>query len=419
MASTYKKMGFVLKTVCILMIIFTLMHLLRYSYERHEPSSISIMEITDKSMRRWLNSTNSTGFIFLQTPRRNHDVVIMDRRVLVNIAGRGVSSIEMFDFQTKQRSMIDDERLDVNHIIALNLDNEIYITCGLVGGKVNAEVSSKFMYIFDWTNQSIRIGPMLRMGRGACGAVILKQMVMNTDKMIVDPSVKEMNRIPPQSWSEDLICMIGGSIGTHDHEVIVRDVDCYSRRGQGWIMLPPLPIQLDHLMAHVTTAPLEAPRLLAHAKSEPSSDHIRTTHSEDQSIIVVGGRTHNYKNDRTEIYRLSLRTGEWTLVTLMNFCQSAFASIFLRNRYVVSLGGVSRCSNGTQQIIRNQIEICDIQEKTCFNSTTKLRTKRFAAMATATADFVFVCGGTEFGFENLPDYEVMSVNELLFPYHRT
>ena len=418
MTCTKEEIALALKTLYIRMALFTLIRILCSAYERHEPLPISIMKTTGRSMGSRFNFTNSTGFISLQTPRRNHDVLIIDGRILVNIAGRGVSNIEIFDLHTKQKSKINDGRVDLNHIIALQLNNEIYIVCGLVGGKVNAEVSSKFMYVFNWKNQSLRIGPMMRLGRGACGAVILKQVVMNRDKMIVDSSIRAMNRILPQSWSEDLICIIGGSIGTHDHGILVRDVDCYSRRGQGWIMLPPLPIQLDHLMAHVATASHDAPWLLDRAKSEPSSAHIRSTHSEDQSIIVVGGRTHNYKNDRTEIYRLSLRTGEWTLVTVMNFCKSAFGSVFLQNKYAVSIGGISRCDTVKQQITRNQIEICDIQERTCFISATTLRTKRFAAMATATADFVFVCGGTEFGSENLPDCEVVSVNALLFPRHR-
>jgi hypothetical protein len=418
MASTKKKIAFILITLCILMTTIRLVSRLRYAYGRNEKSLIPILKVTHTSMRRYLNFTNSTSLISLQTPRRNHDVLIMDGRVLVNIAGRGVSSIEMFDLQTQDTWKIDDERLDLNHIIALNLESEIYIACGLVGGIVNAEVSSKFMYVFDWKNQSMRIGPRMRMGRGACAAVILKQVVMIRDKMIVDPRIKAMNRILPQSWSEDLICIIGGSIGTHDHGVIVRDVDCYSRRGQGWIMLTPLPIQLDHLMAHVITASHDASQLLERVMDEQSILHIRTTYSEDQSIIVVGGRTHNYRNDRTEIYRLSLITGKWTLVTVMNICKSAFASVFLQNRYVVSIGGISRCDKSKQPITRNQIEVCDIQEKTCIISITKLRTKRFATMATATADYVLVCGGTEYGLENLTDCEVISVNELLFPRQR-
>jgi hypothetical protein len=101
----------------------------------------------------------------------------------------------------------------LNHIIALALDNEIYITCGLVDAKVNGEVSSEFMYIFDWKNKSVRTGPEMRIRRHACGAVVLKQVVVSTDKIIVDENIKITKTKLPQSWSEDSICILGGSVG--------------------------------------------------------------------------------------------------------------------------------------------------------------------------------------------------------------
>jgi hypothetical protein len=72
----------------------------RQTAKRQRLSSKSFTTTAGKSGARNLNLKNLSDSISLLTPRRNHGVLIMDKKILVNIAGRGISNIETFDTQT-------------------------------------------------------------------------------------------------------------------------------------------------------------------------------------------------------------------------------------------------------------------------------------------------------------------------------
>jgi hypothetical protein len=411
--------AFLVTTFCLATILIISQRAARHIEKDGGILSISRIKMTGRSLRTTFNMTNGMGSIFLQNPRRNHDVIVLEDKMLINIGGRGIKTIEILDLSTGEQSLIEDESFDFNHMIAVHAHEEIYLVCGLIGGAVNNETSAEFIYIFNWESKSIRIGPKMRKARGGCGAVILKQVVVQRDQLVRTDTISSMDSIQPRSWSEDLICVMGGSAGPHDYGTIVPDVDCYSKRGEGWIVFPPLPIQVDHLTAHVVTSRDESNFLVEPMKSG-SKSVISSTYHEDQFIMVVGGRAENYRNDRTEIFKLSLKTGTWDLVTHMIHAKSSFSSVLVKNRYIITLGGVAALpqpprerQEWIEKITYNQIEICDVQQKTCTLSTKKLAIKRFATAATSTNHTVFICGGTEFGMTNLGDCEMFAVNELL------
>lgn len=192
---------------------------------KKENLTMNLEDLFSKS--RGLSFTNLIhNNISLQTGRRNHDFLVMDESVLVNIAGRGIDNIETLNLFTGERSSFSGRRLDLHHIVAMNVHDTIYILCGLNGGTVDMKNASEFMYTFNWRNKTLAVGPRMRIPRGACGSLILNQMIVDRNKLVYDNTMIPADTTLPNTWTEDLICVFGGSIGAHDSGLIIPDVDC-------------------------------------------------------------------------------------------------------------------------------------------------------------------------------------------------
>jgi hypothetical protein len=342
----------------------------------------------------------------LVTPRRNQACLFLNDSILINIAGQKIHTIEFQDLHSGVIRNVYNKHLDIHHHVALLHNGEIWLPCGLSGNNVNSETSLKHMLIVNIQTGNVRRGPKLRYPRGLCGAVIVSKMIINKENIqsiVVDQSQRIDLNI--SKWTEDVICILGGSIGQHDTGNLTSLVECYSERARGWLVLPSLPVQLDHLVAHIYNHPFE---------NESTIRIIPTESNEDQVLVAVGGRTENVGDERREIYTMSLSSGYWTLAAKMIEQRSAFASCLFDNRYIIIAGGISyRHPEASIPIILSDIEICDMLTGKCHVSNAHLQTDRFDTTGCSTKELCYICGGTTNGSDNLDSCESFIKHDLL------
>ena len=339
----------------------------------------------------------------LMTPRRNQACLILNESTLVNIAGQQVHTIEFHDLRTGMIKGVYNQHLDIHRHVAVLHNGEIWLPCGLSG---NNEIPLKHMLIINIETGNVRQGPRLRYPRSSCGAVIISQMIIDKEKIqsIANKQSKQIN-LNISKWTEDVICILGGSIGEHGTGNLTNHVECYSERARGWIVLPDLPVQLDHIVAHTYNRPFD---------NEVTVRAIPTKRREDQVLVVIGGRTEKDGDERQEIYTMSLSTGFWILAVEMIEKRSAFSSCISDNRYIIVVGGISyQRSKGSKPFVFSNIEICDLLIRRCDRSTVRLRTGRFDTAGCSTNELCYICGGTTHDTDNLGTCESFLLDDLL------
>ncbi len=342
----------------------------------------------------------------LMTPRRNQACLILNDSILVNIAGREIHTIEFQDLHSGVIRSMHNKHLNIHHHVALLYNDEIWLPCGLSSNNGKHETSLEYMLIVNIETGSIRRGPKLRSPRSSCGAVIVSKMVIDKQNIqsIVDDKSQQI-ALNISKWAEDVICILGGSIGQHDTSNFTSHVECYSERGRGWIVLPSLPIELDHLVAHIYNRPFD---------TQDNHRDIPTEWHEDQVLVIVGGRTENDWDDRRDIFTMSLSNGYWTLTAEMIERRSSFASCLFDNRYIVITGGVSyRYPEESQPLVYSEIEVCDMLTGKCQASNARLQTPRFSTAGCSTNELCYICGGTTHGTDNLDSCEIFIKDDLL------
>lgn len=193
-----------------------------------------------------LHSDHWTLQKVMLNPRRNHDTLILNGTLMINILGRWAHSVELMDLLTGNSSLFEypDSAIDplgnplgdLNHVNAVLLDTlenngqqEIWLPCGFHGDVVNAETSSSFVRIVDVGTWTIRAGPRMPRSGGACTALALH--LEGPDK-------------PAH------ICAFGGTDGSHDEGEYLDTVQCFDRQHNVWNQpFGNLPLGLDHANA--------------------------------------------------------------------------------------------------------------------------------------------------------------------------
>jgi len=178
--------------------------------------------------------------------RRNHDSLVLNGTLLVNLLGRWARSVELTDLLTGDSvlhelkdSMIDpsgNKLNDLNHVNAALVDSldgngkqEIWLPCGFHGDVVNKEWSAEFVRIVEVGTWLIRTGPKMPRSGGACAALVVH--LEGADE-------------PAH------ICAFGGTDGSHDNGEFLDTVQCFDRRKNVWNEpFGKLPIGLDHANA--------------------------------------------------------------------------------------------------------------------------------------------------------------------------
>lgn len=214
----------------------------------------------------------------LLSPRRNHDCVVHDGH-LINVVGRFAPNVESLDLKTGDRTLKRDnpELLGINHPSVTSVEKldgtglEIWIPCGFIGDDVNRERSMTHATIIDADTLEARQGPELDRPRGACGSTAL--FIDGLDQ----PA---------------LVCVFGGSDGTHDEGEMLSLVSCYDRVKKKWLYLPPLPVAGDHLN-------------VVYMAEGACRDENTGSHSPPR-VLALHIRTRNYGSARPEVYALDL-----------------------------------------------------------------------------------------------------------------
>jgi hypothetical protein len=199
----------------------------------------------------------------LRHPTRNHDTIILSTQqeqqhgdhddddnetigkngttvFAIHLLGRHCRHVQRMDLATGQQRAVrtpngtdpDGRPLDdLNHVSAVLVRNvetmklEIWLPCGFHGDTVNGEVSSNYVRIVDVATLQVRSGPRLPESGGAC----------------VASSAVILPHEPP------MVCVAGGTDGTHDRGRFIRQTYCYDRVRQIWHSpLGKLPYGLDH-----------------------------------------------------------------------------------------------------------------------------------------------------------------------------
>ncbi|CAM9567224.1 unnamed protein product [Discosporangium mesarthrocarpum] len=330
--------------------------------------------------------SNYTGHWLLDEPllhaRRNHDCIIYDGK-LINLAGRFASTVETMDLQTGTQVLMsrNSSLLSMNHPTIALVDRlpgertgkDIWITCGFIGHEVNKEVSMTHVTIVDADTLRPRLGPPLDRPRGACGTLPLH----------LDGPEKPA-----------LVCVFGGSDGTHDKGEMLDLVSCYDRVKKAWRKLPSLPVAGDHL----NTVLMEGGACVEEG-GEPSPKRVLALHI----------RPNNYGMSLREVFALDLNPdggvmGDWyTFTTIPDRETRDAAGVVLSedSSKLISLGGINhgmeipdeegldRSGNPQQQV-----KLLDLCKRRWNEDFRMLFTPRFAIQACKSGDAIFACGGT-------------------------
>lgn len=218
----------------------------------------------------------------LLSPRRNHDCVVHNGR-LINIVGRFSPNVEALDLKTGKQTLMgeDPDLLGMNHAsvtMVSKLDGtglELWIPCGFVGNGVNEEESMTHVTVIDADTLTASRGPEIDRPRGACGSTAL--FLDGLDQ----PA---------------LVCIFGGSDGTHDAGEMLSIVSCYDRVRESWRYLPPLPVAGDHL---------NVVQMAGGACDEEGSDKHQRSISPPR-VLALHIRSKNYGRSRPEVYALDM-----------------------------------------------------------------------------------------------------------------
>jgi hypothetical protein len=185
-------------------------------------------------------------------PTRNHDSVILEyhgKHLMVTAFGRFNENIEVMDLHTGEQwyravgNGTDPDGLplnQLNHVQAVVVDRidkntgqlmeegkkEIWLPCGFVGHEIDFETTVNYTRILDLDTLEVRVGPKLPTGgSGACVATALT---------IIQGE-------PP------MICVFGGTVGSHDSGIFQPYTICYDRlREKWWFPMGTLPYGIDH-----------------------------------------------------------------------------------------------------------------------------------------------------------------------------
>jgi hypothetical protein len=245
-------------------------------------------------------------------PTRNHDTVILPasatatgNNVAIHLLGRHCRHVQQMDLETGAQNAVQTHNLtdpdgrpldDLNHVSAVlvravrdNNDDaekeepdqwEIWLPCGFHGDVVNGEISSTYVRIVDVTTLQVRYGPRLPEAGGACVAT----------------AANILPNEPP------MICVAGGTDGTHDRGRFLRQTYCYDRVRHVWHSpFGRLPYGLDHGSLAVI---------------EPGVCHP----DDPQRWLILNFRTKPYGDAHSEILAFDWpRTnGFWTLADLQD-----------------------------------------------------------------------------------------------------
>jgi hypothetical protein len=194
----------------------------------------------------------------LRHATRNHDTIILsptdhqqqyDRMgdgmnlhgtIAIHLLGRHCRHVQRMNLETGQQWAVRTENVtdpdgrpldDLNHVsgvLVRNVDTaelEIWLPCGFHGDRVNGEVSTNYVRIVDVATLQVRTGPRLPESGGACVA----------SSAVIIPNE------PP------MVCVAGGTDGTHDRGRFIRQTYCYDRIRHVWHSpFGKLPYGLDH-----------------------------------------------------------------------------------------------------------------------------------------------------------------------------
>lgn len=267
----------------------------------------------------------------LLSPRRNHDCVVHNGRI-INMVGRFSPNIEALDLKTGQRTLMrdDPDLLGMNHpsvTTVAKVDGtglEIWIPCGFIGSAVNEEESMTHATVIDADTLTASRGPELDRPRGACGSTAL--FLDGLDQ----PA---------------LVCIFGGSDGSHDAGEMLSIVSCYDRVRKSWRYLPPLPVAGDHL---------NVVQMAGGACDEGGDDQHQGSISPPR-VLALHIRTENYGNARPEVYALDIdaETGavvsnDWYVFATSgehDVRDAAGVVVSEDSTALVSLGGISHGYN--------------------------------------------------------------------------
>mmetsp|Transcript_133996 Transcript_133996/g.299502 ORF Transcript_133996/g.299502 Transcript_133996/m.299502 type:complete len:510 (+) Transcript_133996:57-1586(+) len=219
-------------------------------------------------------------------PRRNHDCLVVDQHMLVNILGRWARSVEVTNLLSGDTTavrvpegIVDPSGFplgDLNHVNAVLVDSlsggakEIWLPCGFHGDVVNIEWSSTYVRIIDTGTWQMRLGPRLLRSGGACAAMAV-------------------HLTGPERPAH--ICTFGGTDGKHDTGTFLRTVACYDRESHIWNQpFGTLPLGADH--ANVVMTP-------------PSVCNA----GDPARVFFMNFRTRPYGGSRPEIYAFDMPSG--------------------------------------------------------------------------------------------------------------
>jgi hypothetical protein len=282
----------------------------------------------------------------LGSPKRNHDGMFIrngSQPFYMSIGGRHAEFVDVFDLKSRSSKLFlrGNPLLHFNHfnLVALKSSNnsnqlDFYVPCGFVGHSVNAEESLDAMRILSWHPDrarksemfSVRIGPELSPPIGGCSAIGVSHKVGNF---------------------ADMVCMVGGSTGTHDKGIFRNHSRCYNARTSSWFELPDFPFGIDHGNAGI----IESGACNA---------------GDSERLVVLGYRTSAYGNCPGHVYALDLIRDEngvligsgsnWKLLNAdissisMSVRKSAAGIIVAdKGRFIFQFGGIIHGQNRADQ----------------------------------------------------------------------
>lgn len=262
----------------------------------------------------------------LLNPRRNHDCVVHNGH-LINMVGRFAPNIESLDLKTGDRTLKRDnpDLLGINHPSITTVEKldrtglEIWILCGFVGDHVNGEQSMTHATIIDADTLEARQGPELDQPRGGWGSTAL--FIDGLDQSA-------------------LLCIFGGSDGTHEHGEMLSLVLCYDRVRKKWRYLPRLPVAGDYLNVGYT--------------AEGACAEGNAGLPSPPRVLALHIRTQNYGDARPEVYApdLNPKTGKVSMTNWYVFAVSgehdsrdaAGVVVSKDSTALLSFGGISHGS---------------------------------------------------------------------------
>lgn len=229
----------------------------------------------------------------LRHPTRNHDTIVLPdsvtkETIAIHLLGRHSRYVQWMNMETgvqksvRTRNSTDPDGWpldDLNHVSAVLVRGvhtkafEIWLPCGFHGDKVNGEFSANYVRIVDVVSLQVRTGPKLPESGGAC----------------IASSAEIIKGEPP------MVCVAGGTDGTHDRGRFIRQTYCYDRVRSVWHSpFGMLPYGLDHGSLAVI---------------EPG-----VCHPDDPGRwLILNFRTKPYGDAHSEILAFDLPKNGWSL----------------------------------------------------------------------------------------------------------